>query len=150
MQPACESGQYKPVTQDEAIITSQLLKIENGINAKSVDLMMQPYAEDAYIGNFHKFIGVAAVGAPRNITKQELRGAYSQLFKGVKDLSMEITNYQLTVSGDRATAQAKVEIAYKQEAGRKEKKTADVIQNEVIWRLKRTPDGWKIQEEIFQ
>jgi hypothetical protein len=36
----------------------------------------------------------------------------------------------------------------KVEAGRKDSKQ-DVVRNEVTWRLKRGPMGWRIYEEIF-
>ncbi|HSB71951.1 MAG TPA: hypothetical protein VLT62_21695 [Candidatus Methylomirabilis sp.] len=140
---------YRPKSTEEAQVVSQLLKIPTGISAKSVDLLMQPYADDVYIGNFHKYIGVAAVSAPRSITKAELRIAYAQLFKYTKDISADVTDFELKVSGDRAVAQARLELAYKIEAGRGEARD-QVIRNDVIWRMKYTPAGWKILEEIFQ
>jgi ketosteroid isomerase-like protein len=141
---------FKAKNQDEAVIASQIMKIQSGLNMKSVDLMMQPYMEDAYIGNFHKYLGIASPGAFRSISKSQLRGAYSDLFRGVKEISMEIVDFQLTVAGDRAAAQGRIEMVYKIEKGKGERKDPDVLINEVIWRLKRTPEGWKIQEEIFQ
>ncbi|MBS1116071.1 MAG: hypothetical protein H6Q87_455, partial [candidate division NC10 bacterium] len=49
---------------------------------------------------------------------------------------------------DRAVAEAYTELLTKIEAGRKENRQ-DVIRNEVTWRLRRSPLGWKIHEEIF-
>lgn len=141
---------FKPNGQDEAVVASQILKIQQGINFRSVDLLMQPYAEDAYIGNFHRYIGVSSPGALQSISKAQLRGAYTELLKGVKDISMEISGFRLTIAGDKASAQGTIEMVYKIEKGRGESKRPDVVVNEVIWRLKRTPEGWKIQEEIFQ
>jgi hypothetical protein len=147
---------FKPKNQDEAVIAAQVMKIQNGMNLRSIDLMMQPYAEDAYIGNFHKYLGIASPGAFRSITKQQLRGAYTDLFKAVKDLQMEITEFDLTVVGDRASGRGKIEIVLKTEKGKGEHKrgsagaSGDSIVNEVIWRMKKMPEGWKIQEEIFQ
>jgi hypothetical protein len=142
---------FKPKNQDEAVIASQIMKIQNGINTKSVDLLMQPYAEDVYIGNFHKYLGIAAPDALRSITKSQLRGAYVDLFKAVKEISMEIASFDPTVAGDRANVQARIEMVFKVEKGKGErKKASDTLVNEVIWRMKKTPEGWKIQEEIFQ
>jgi ketosteroid isomerase-like protein len=140
---------YQPKNPEEARVVAELLKIPNGINSKSVDIIMQPYADDVYIGNFHKYIGVASLSAPRNITKAELRQAYTQLFKSTKTLSADMRNFQLTVSGDRAVAEARLEVLYKIEAGRMEQRE-DTIRNDVTWRLRNTPAGWKIKEEIFQ
>ena len=53
------------------------------------------------------------------------------------------------VQGDRAVAEATTDMLIKVESGRKESKS-DVVRNEVTWRLKRGPLGWKIQEEIFR
>jgi ketosteroid isomerase-like protein len=140
---------YRPKNAEEALVVSTLLKIPAGINGKSVDLLMQPYADDVYIGNFHKYIGVAGPSAPRNISKADLRIAYTQLFKSVKSLSVDLTDFQLTVSGDRAVALARLELLFKLEAGRGDPKE-QLIRNDVTWRMKYTPVGWKIQEEIFE
>jgi hypothetical protein len=141
---------FKPANQDESVIVSQILKIQNGINTRALDLVMQPYADDAYIGNFHKYLGVATPGALRSVTRAQLRGAYYDLFRSVKELSIEITNFRLTVSGSTATALGVVEMAYMGERGKGESKRPDVVQNEVLWRLKRGPTGWRIAEEIYQ
>jgi ketosteroid isomerase-like protein len=140
---------YQPKNPEEARVVSELMKIPNGINSKAIDVIMQPYADDVYIGNFHKYLGVASVSAPRSITKAELRQAYTQLFKSTKQLSAEMRDFQLTVSGDRAVAEARLEVLYKIEAGRTEKRE-DTLRNDVTWRLQNTPAGWKIKEEIFQ
>jgi hypothetical protein len=55
----------------------------------------------------------------------------------------------LVVSGDRAVAQARTELNYKMEGGRGDKRE-DLLLNDVLWRLQRTPGGWKIKEEIYQ
>lgn len=139
---------YKPKSPEEAQVVSELLKIPTGINNKAVDIVMQPYADDVYIGNFHKYLGVAAASAPRTISKADLRSVYTQLFKSVKQLSLDVINFKLTVTGDRAAAEARFELLIKQEAGRFEAKQ-ETIRNDILWRLKRTPAGWKIQEEIY-
>ena len=140
---------YKPNNQDESQVISMLTKIPTGMNNRSVDILMQPYADDAYIGNFHKYLGVAAPSAPRTITKADLRSAYTQLFKTVKELSLDVVNFQLTVTGDRAAAEARFELLIKLEGSKLDPKQ-EVIRNDVLWRLKRTPAGWKIQEEIYE
>ena len=140
---------YKPKTDDEAQVVSALMRISKGMEIKSVEVVMQPYADDVYIGNFQKYLGVASPGAPTRVSKLELTQAYVQLFKSLKELSMDITEFRLTVSGDRAVAEGRVEILYKIEAGRNEARS-DYIRNDVTWRLKRTPLGWKIAEEVYQ
>ena len=140
---------YKPKTEDEAQVVSVLMRISKGMEMKSVETIMLPYADDVYIGNFQKYIGVSSPGAPTRVSKLELTQAYVQLFKSTKELSMDITELRLTVSGDRAVAEGRVEILYKIEAGRKEARS-DYIRNDVTWRLKRTPLGWKIAEEVYQ
>ena len=140
---------YKPKSADEAQIVSVLMRISKGMEIKSVEMLMQPYADDVYIGNFQKYLGVASPGAPTRISKPELTEAYVHLFRSTKELSMDITDFRLTVSGDRAVAEGRVEILYKIEAGRKEARS-DYIRDDVTWRLKRTPLGWKITEEVYQ
>ena len=140
---------YKPKTDEETRVVSVLMRISKGMESKSMEVLMQPYADDVYIGNFQKYIGVSSPGAPTRISKLELAQAYLQLFKSTKELSMDITEFRLTVSGDRAVAEGRVEILYKIEAGRKEARS-DYIRNDVTWRLKRTPLGWKIVEEVYQ
>ena len=140
---------YKPKTEDETQIVSVLMRISKGMEMKSVETVMLPYADDVYIGNFQKYIGVSSPGAPTRVSKLELTQAYVQLFKSTKELSMDITEFRLAVSGDRAVAQGRLELLYKMEAGRGEAKS-DYIRNDVTWRLKRTPLGWKIVEEVYQ
>jgi len=140
---------YQPKTPDEAMIAASLMRIPNGIRNRSVDQILQAYADDALIGNFHKYLGAAGVGAQVNISKRELFAVYTQIFRASKDVSMLVRNFQLTVSGDRALAEAMTELTFKQEAGRKESK-ADVYRNEVLWRIRRSPAGWRIYEEIWQ
>jgi ketosteroid isomerase-like protein len=140
---------YKPKTDDETQVVSALMRISRGMEIKSMETLMQPYADDVYIGNFQKYIGVSSPGAPTRVSKLELAQAYLQLFKSTKELSMDITEFRVTVSGDRAVAEGRVEILYKIEAGRKEARS-DYIRNDVTWRLKRTPLGWKVVEEVYQ
>ena len=140
---------YKPKTDDETQVVSVLMRISKGMEIKSVETLMLPYADDVYIGNFHKYLGVASPGAPTRVSKLELAQAYAQLFKSTKELSMDITEFRLTVSGDRAVAEGRVEVLYKIEAGRHEARS-DYLRNDVTWRLKRTPLGWKIAEEVYQ
>jgi ketosteroid isomerase-like protein len=139
---------YKPKDNDEQLIVAVLMKIPNGIKAKSVELLMQAYADDLYVGNFNRFLGVATDPSAVRIGKSELRQAYAQTFRAVKELSMDVSEFRLTVQGDRAVAEADTELLVKVEGGRKESKS-DIIRNEVTWRLKRGPLGWRIQEEIF-
>jgi len=140
---------YKPKTDDETRIVSILMQISKGMEIKSIEVLMLPYADDVYIGNFQKYIGLSSPGAPTRVSKLELTQAYVQLFKSTKELSMDVTDFRLTVSGDRAVAEGRLEILYKIEAGRKEARS-DYIRNDVTWRLKRTPLGWKIVEEVYQ
>ena len=49
----------------------------------------------------------------------------------------------------RAVAEARTELLFKMEAGRGERRE-QVFVNDVTWRLRRTPGGWKIVEEIWQ
>ncbi len=140
---------YRPKNQDETLVVSMLKKIPDGIKERSLDMIMQPYAEDVYVGNFQKYIGVAGPQAPLSISKGELRGAYAQLFRATKDITMTVREFRVTVSGDRAVAEASTELFFKLEGGRKEKRD-DTYRNDVTWRLRRTPAGWKIQEELWQ
>jgi len=141
---------YKPKGSDEELIVATLMKIPNGIKAKSVDVLMQAYADDLYVGNFNKFLGVATDTSAMRIGKPELRQAYIQVFRSpnVKDISMDVKDFRLIVQGDRAVAEANTELLVKLEAGRKESRE-DLTRNEVTWRLKRGPLGWRVQEEIF-
>ncbi len=141
---------YKAKNTDEENIVLTLKRIPNGIKAKSVEILMQAYADDLYVGNFNKFLGVATDTAAIRIGKPELRQAYTQVFRAanVKEISMDVRDLQLTVQGDRAVVEAYTELFTKVEAGRKESRQ-EVVRNEVTWRLKRGPLGWKIQEEIF-
>lgn len=139
---------YKPQNNDETLVVAQLKKIPAGVKAKSVDVLMQPYAEDLYVGNFHKYLGVAGAQASTRIGKAELRQAYAQVFRAVKDISMDVRDFRLTVQGDRAVAEAYTEMLIKVEAGKRESRE-ELIRNEVTWRMKRGPMGWRIHEEIF-
>jgi ketosteroid isomerase-like protein len=148
----CVSGSiesYKPKTVEEEQILTVLRKFQTGINTRSVDILLQPYADDVYVGNFHKYLGVASPGSLARVSKPELRQAYTQLFKYVKEVSVDVKDFTLKVQGDRAVAEATTDMLIKVESGRKESKS-DVVRNEVTWRLKRGPLGWKIQEEIFR
>ena len=139
---------YKPKNQDEAFIVSMLMRIPNGIKARSVDVIMQPYADDVYIGNFQKYLGVAGPSAPLSISKPDLREVYNQVFRASKDVSMNVKNVRVTVSGDRAVAEAQTELLFKREARRGENRE-ELFRNDVTWRMRRTPNGWKIVEEIW-
>ena len=141
---------YKPKNSDEEKIVATLMRIPNGIKAKSVDILMQAYADDLYVGNFNKFMGVATDTSAMRIGKAQLRQAYTQVFRApnVKEISMDVRDLRLSVQGDRAVAEAYTELLTQIEAGRKESRQ-DVVRNEVTWRLKRSPLGWKIQEEVF-
>ena len=141
---------YQPKNQDEAQIVNLLMRIPNGVNARSLDMLMQPYADDVYVGNFQKYMGVADRASVTTLSKADLRAAYFQLFRSVKDVSMSVKDFELTLSGDRATVEARTEMVYKNEAGRGEKKKGELIVNEVTWRMRRTPLGWKIVEEIWR
>ncbi|GEM_PF-817985 len=140
---------YRAKNQDEALVVTMLLKIPNGIKAKSVEMLLQPYAEDVYVGNFQKYLGVASPTAPLSISKRDLRGVYAEVFRGAKDISMDVKNFRISLSGDHAVAQARTELLYKFEAGRREARQ-QLFVNDVTWRLRRTPAGWKIVEEIWQ
>lgn len=140
---------YQPKSQDEALVVSTLLKIPNGIKARALDIILQPYAEDVYVANFHKYLGVAGPTAPLSISKADLRAVYAQAFRGAKEIDMDVKDLQLTVAGDRATAQARTELLFKLEAGRKEARQ-QIFRNDVTWRLRRGPLGWKIVEEIWE
>jgi len=142
-------GAYRPKDQDEAQIVSMLLRIPEGIKDRSLTLLLLPYADDVYVGNFQKYLGVASPTAPLSISKADLRVAYSDLFRASKEISMDVKDFRLTRGGDRAVAEARTELLLKLEGGRKEKKD-QVFVNDVTWRLRRTPGGWKIVEEIWQ
>jgi hypothetical protein len=66
----------------------------------------------------------------------------------VKEISMDVRDFRLLVQGDRAVAEAWTELLVKVEAGRKESRE-NLFRNDVTWRLKRGPLGWRVQEEIF-
>ena len=140
---------YKAKSPEESLVLTTLMRIPNGIRAKSVEAIMLAYADDAYIGNFNKFIGVANPGGRNSLKKQELRGVYLDIFKGTKDVSLDVKEFSLSVSGDRAVAQGHTELLLKMEGGRQDKRE-DIIRNDVLWRLQRTPHGWRIKEEIYQ
>lgn len=142
-------GAYRPKNPDEAFIVSMLMRIPNGIKARSLDMVLQPYADDVYVGNFQKYLGVAGPSAPLSISKSDLREVYNQVFRASKDVSMDVKSFRLTVMGDRAAAEARTELLFKREAGRGENRE-ELFRNDVTWRMRRTPNGWKIVEEIWQ
>lgn len=141
---------YTPKNGDEANIVATLKRIPNGIKARSVDIVMQAYADDLYVGNFNRFLGVANDPSATRIGKPELRQAYTQVFRAanVKEISLDVRDLRLIVQGDRAVAEAYTELLTNIEAGRKESRQ-ELFRNEVTWRLRRSPLGWKIHEEIF-
>ena len=140
---------YQPKDADEAMVVSSLIRIPNGVKVKSVDLIMQPYADDVYVGGFSRYLGVAGPNAPLSISKPELRDVYFQVLRSAKDISMEVKDFRLTVRGDRAVAEARTELVFKIEAGRKEARE-NIYRNNVTWRMRRTAAGWKIAEEVWQ
>lgn len=149
---ACASGtmeSYKTKDNDEALIVATLMKIQNGIKVKSVDLLMQAYSDDLYVGNFNKYMGVATDASAARIGKAELRQAYAQVFRSVKEISMEVRDFRLVVQGNRAVAEGNTELLVKVEAGRRESRE-NLLRNEVTWVLKRGPMGWRIHEEVFR
>lgn len=145
--PSLES--YQPKNPDETQVVATLLKIPNGIKIRSLDLILQPYAEDVYIANFQKYLGVAGPTAPTSISKPDLRSVYTEVFRSAKEVEMDVKDFQLTLTGDRAVAQAATELLFKVERGRRET-GKETFRNEVTWRLRRTPAGWKIVEEIWR
>lgn len=141
---------YKPKNQDEAFIVSMLTRIPDGIKARSLDVIMQPYADNVYVGNFQKYIGVSGPTAPLSISKRELRLAYTDLLKASKDITMTVRDFRfVSVSGDLAVAEARTELLMKLEGTRYEQREQTYL-NDVTWRMRRTPAGWKIVEEIWQ
>jgi hypothetical protein len=149
----CVSGStlesYQPKNPEEVLVVSMLMRIPNGIKARSLEMMMLPYAEDVYIGNFQKYIGVAGPTAPLSISKRELRDAYNEMFRKSKDISMDVKNFRVTVDGNRAVAEARTELLFKIDAPRGEDRE-QYFRNDVTWRMRRTPAGWKIVEEIWE
>ncbi|HSD51456.1 MAG TPA: hypothetical protein VLG48_08610 [Candidatus Methylomirabilis sp.] len=140
---------YQPKNRDEAQVVAMLLKIPNGIKAKDVELVLQPYADDVYVGNFQKYLGVASPTAPVSLSKADLRPVYNEVIRSAKQVEMDVKDFQLTLTGDRAVAQAATELLFRVERGRGEK-GKEIYRNEVTWRLRRTPLGWRIVEEIWQ
>jgi len=147
MSPKLES--YRPKDADETAIVSTLRKIPYGINAKALDVLLQPYAEDVYVGNFYKYLGAAGPTAPLSISRADLRGVYTDLFRATKGISLDVKDFRLSVTGERAVAFARTELLLTQEGGRREEKERLFV-NDVTWRLRRTAAGWKIVEEIWQ
>ena len=142
---------YTPKSADEEQIVQVFRKIQQGVNSRSPDIVMQAYADDLYVGNYNKWVGVSRERQNTSLDKAGLRQVYTKLFKAssVKDISMEITGFKLTVTGDRAAAEGRQELRARLEAGRRESRD-DNIRNDVVWRLKRGPGGWKIVEEVYQ
>jgi len=97
-------------------------------------------------------LGIASLGAPIRISKNELRQVYTQFFKNSKEFSADIRDFQVTVQGDRATAEGLLDVQWQLQGEVKVKKDERqvTIQNPVLWRLRRGPDGWRIYEEIYQ
>jgi ketosteroid isomerase-like protein len=141
---------YQPRSADEAAIVSAIQKIPNGIKAGSVEMIVQPYADDVYVGNFQKYLGVAGPSAPLSVTKADLRTIYQQVLRSAKQVSMQVKDFRVvSLTSDRAVVEASTELVFKIEAGRGERKE-DAYRNGVTWRLRRTPGGWKIVEEIWE
>lgn len=140
---------YKPKDQDETFIVSTLMKIPDGIKARSLEVLLQPYADNVYVGNFQRYIGVAGPSAPLTVSKRELRLAYTDLLKSSKDITMTVKDFRLNVSGNRAVAEARTELLLKVEGTRYEERQQTFL-NDVVWRMQKTPAGWKIIEEIWQ
>jgi ketosteroid isomerase-like protein len=110
---------------------------------------MLPYADDVYIANFQKYLGVAGPGAPTSLSKAELRLVYAELFRSFKDIGMDVKDVHLTLRGDRAVVEARTELLFKLEAGRREARQQTFV-NDVTWQMRRTPAGWKIVEETWR
>ena len=140
---------YKPKDQDETLIVSMLMKIPDGFKARSVELIMQPYADNVYVGGFQRYIGVAGPSAPLTISKRDLRLAYTDLLKASKDITMTVKDFQLNVSGKAAVAEARTELILQVEASKKEARQ-QIFVNDVVWRMQHTPAGWRIVEEIWR
>ena len=143
---------FKGKNSDETQIAGLIRRIPDGIKARSLNIVMLPYTDDVYIGNFHKYLGIAALGAPIRVSKNELRQVYTQFFKNSKEFSADIRDFQVTVQGDRATAEGLLDVQWQLQGEVKVKKDERqvTIQNPVLWRLRRGPDGWRIYEEIYQ
>jgi len=142
---------YSPKSADEEQIVQVFKRMAQGVSSRSPDLIMQAYADDVYVGNFNKWTGVSRERQNTTLDKAGLKQVYTKLFKatGVKDIAMEVTNFTLTVTGDRAAAEGRTEFKLRLEGGRKEVRD-DTIRNDVVWRMKRGPAGWKIVEEVYQ
>ncbi len=141
---------YRPKNRDEEQILTTLKKIPAGIENKSLDILRQPYADDLYVGSFQRYLGVAGPLSEISVGKKELMMAYVDLFRAAKDLSVSLIDFHLTVTGDLAAAQARMELRVTREHARGEGGDKDLILNDVTWRLRRTPLGWKIFEEIYE
>jgi hypothetical protein len=74
---------YKAKSPDEAQVLTTLMRIPNGIRARSVDTLLLAYADDAYIGNFHKNLGMANPGGRTTLKKQDLRAVYTDRGPGL-------------------------------------------------------------------
>jgi hypothetical protein len=144
--PTLES--YRPKNADETAIVSTLLKIPYGMKDKALDVLLLPYAGDVYVGNFNKYLGAAGPFAPLTISRAELRSLYTELFRSSKSLSMDVKNFRLNVTGERAVAFARTELLLTGEGGKPQEKERLYI-NDVTWRMRRTAAGWKIVEEIW-
>jgi ketosteroid isomerase-like protein len=74
---------------------------------------------------------------------------HAGVLRSVKDISLDVRDFRLSMSGDRAVATGWIEMNMKLEAGRGESKS-ELVRNNVTWRMRRTPAGWKIVEEVFE
>ena len=141
---------YQPRSADEAAVVAAIQKIPNGVKAGSVEMILQPYADDVYVGNFQKYLGVAGPSAALSVTKADLAMIYNQVLRSAKKVSMEVKDFRVvSLTSDRAVVEASTELVFKYEVGRREQKQ-DAYRNGVTWRLRRTAAGWKIVEEIWQ
>jgi ketosteroid isomerase-like protein len=152
---ACAMGpslsSYKAKTEEEALVVSMLQRIPAGVKARQVDMIMQAYDDDVFVGNFRKYLGVATPDSPATLRgKAQVRQVYQSILTGggVKDVSLDVRDFAVMVSGNHASAQGWIEMKLKLEAGRREAKD-ELVRNNVNWRLRRTPLGWKIYEETF-
>jgi len=78
---------YQPKNNDESLIVASLMRIPTGISTKSVETILQAYAEDAYVGNFNKYLGVAT--GPFRLPDREAgasAGVHPNLSRGQRNL----------------------------------------------------------------
>jgi ketosteroid isomerase-like protein len=141
---------YSPKTPEERLIVSTLQRIPAGVGTRSIETILQAYDDNVYVGNFHKYLGVAGPGSPTSLRgREQVRQVYASILRSVKDISLEVRDFRLTVSGERAVATGWIEMTLKMEAARGEPRS-ELVRNNVTWRVRRTPAGWKIVEEVFE